>query len=205
MIINNDGSKMIPYKLIEQKEETNSLAIVLPGAGYSTQSPLLHFTTGLFYKKGYDVLHLNYSFSRQELSTLNEKDFAKDVQLAIEKVIMDKKYSNYYVVAKSIGTKALINLLDHPILKVAKVVWLTPLLQNEAVFNAMLNSDNRGLCIMGENDRQCFIVERFEQLKNKQNLLLKVVAGGNHNLELDNEPIKSIEILKGVISNINEF
>jgi hypothetical protein len=205
MIINNDGSKIIPYKLIEQKEETNSLAIVLPGAGYSTQSPLLHFTTGLFYKKGYDVLHINYSFSRQELSTLNEKDFAKDVQLALDTAILDKKYSQYYVVAKSIGTKALSNLLDHPILKVAKVVWLTPLLQNAAVFNAMLNSDNKGLCIMGENDRQCFIVERFEQLKNKQNLLLKIVAGGNHNLELDNEPIKSIEILKGVISDINEF
>ncbi|WP_302052979.1 hypothetical protein [Cytobacillus oceanisediminis] len=42
-------------------------------------------------------------------------------------------------------------------------------------------------------------------MKKNQNLILKVVEGGNHSLELDEEPIKSIEILKGVISNINEF
>jgi hypothetical protein len=56
-------SKSIPFRLIEQKEKTNNLVIVLPGAGYTTQAPLLHFTTGLFYKKGFDVLHINYTFS----------------------------------------------------------------------------------------------------------------------------------------------
>jgi hypothetical protein len=59
-------------------------------------------------------------------------------------------------------------------LKNAKVVWLTPLLQNDAVFNAMVNSDNKGLGIFGEKDSVCFIVERFEKLKNNQNLILKV-------------------------------
>jgi hypothetical protein len=207
MMTTNDliGSKNIPIRLIEQKEETNNLVIVLPGAGYTTQAPLLHFTTGLFYNKGFDVLHINYTFSREELSALNERDFARDVQLAIDNAIKDKKYSNYYVVAKSIGTKALSYLLDHTMLKDAKVVWLTPILQNDGVFNAMVNSDNKGLCIFGEEDRVCFIVERFEKLKNNKNLILKVVEGGNHNLELDKEPIKSIEIVKNVISDINEF
>lgn len=68
----------------------------------------------------------------------------------------------------------------------------------------MGNSDHKGLCIIGDRD-SCFIEERFEKLKKNQNLILKVVEGGNHSLELDEEPIKSIEILKGVISNINEF
>ncbi|WP_102272096.1 alpha/beta hydrolase [Cytobacillus massiliigabonensis] len=204
---NNDstGSKNIPTRLIEQKEDTNNLAIVLPGAGYTTQAPLLHFTTGLFYNKGFDVLHVNYLFSRQEMSVLNERDFARDVQLAIDNAIKDKEYSNYYVVAKSIGTKALSDLLDNPMLKDAKVVWLTPLLQNDGVFNAMVHSNHKGICIFGENDHFCFIEERFEKLKSNQNLILKVVDGGNHNLELDKEPIKSIELLKSVISDINAF
>lgn len=207
MMNNNEiiGSKNIPFRLIEQKEETNNLVIVLPGAGYTTQAPLLHFTTGLFYNKGFDVLHINYIFSKQGMSVLNEEDFARDVQLAIDNAIKDKEYSNYYVVAKSIGTKALSYLLDHSMLKSAKVVWLTPLLQNDGVFNAMVNSENKGLCIFGEKDHICFIVERFEKLKNNQNLLLKVVDGANHRLELDKEPIKSIELLKSVISDINEF
>ncbi|USK52982.1 alpha/beta hydrolase [Cytobacillus solani] len=190
---------------MSKKKETTNLVIVLPGAGYTTQAPLLHFTTGLFYNKGFDVLHINYIFSRKEMSVLNERDFARDVQQAIDNAIKDKKYSNYYVVAKSIGTKALSYLLDHTMLKDAKVVWLTPLLQNDVVFNAMVNSDHKGLCIFGEKDHFCFIVERFEKLKTNQNLILKVVDGGNHSLELDKEPITSIEILKSVISDINEF
>ncbi len=197
-------SKNIPYRLIEQNDETNSLVIILPGAGYTTQAPLLHFTTGAFYSKGFDVLHINYRFSREEMSALKESDFARDVQLAIDNATKNKKYSNYYVVAKSIGTIALSYLLDHSMPKDAKVVWLTPLLQRDDVFNAMVNSENKGLCMIGDKD-SCFIEERFEKLKNNQNLRLKVVEGGNHALELDKEPIQSIEILKSVISAINEF
>jgi len=89
--------------------------------------------------------------------------------------------------------------------KDAKVVWLTPILQNDEVFNAMVNSNNKGLCISGEKDSFCFIVERFEVLKNNPSLILRVVDGGNHSLELDKDPIKSIEMLKSVISEINEF
>jgi hypothetical protein len=198
------GSKSIPYRLIEQKNETNNLVIVLPGAGYTIQAPLLHFTTGLFYSKGFDVLHINYTFNRQEMSALNEVDFTRDVQLAIDEAIKSKEYSNYYVVAKSIGTIALSHLLNNTMFKDAKVVWLTPLLQKDDVFNAMVNSDHRGLCIIGDKDT-CFIVDRFETLKNNDNLILRVVDGGNHSLELDEEPIKSIEILKSVIFEINEF
>ena len=198
------GSKNIPYRLIEQSDETDRLVIVLPGAGYTTQAPLLHFTTGVFYSKGFDVLHINYQFSRQEMAALNEKDFASDVQQTIENATKGKKYSKYYVVAKSIGTIALSNLQDHPTLKEAKLVWLTPLLQRSDVFNAMVRSENKGLCMIGDKD-SCYIEERFKKLKNNQNLILNVVEGGNHSLELDNEPIKSIEILKNIISTINDF
>ncbi|WP_250886851.1 alpha/beta hydrolase [Bacillus sp. SM2101] len=194
----------IPFRLIEQNEEAKNLVIVLPGAGYTTQAPLLHFTTGLFYTKGFDVLHINYTFSSQEMSDLSEIDFAKGVQVAIDNAIKNKTYSNCYVVAKSIGTIALSYLLENKMLKDVKVIWLTPLLQRDDVFNKMVNSDNKGFCIIGDKD-SCFIVERFEKLKNNPNLILKVVEGGNHSLELDGEPIKSIEVLKHIISDIDEF
>jgi hypothetical protein len=197
--------KSIPFRLIEQKGEANTCVIVLPGAGYTTQAPLLHFTTGLYYTKGFDILHINYTFSRQEMVDLNEENFSRDVQLAIDNALMNKKYDHYYVVAKSIGTKALGYLLHHPMWKDAKVVWLTPLLQNDLVFDEMVNSDYKGLCIFGGNDHTCFSLDRFEKLKTNQNLILKVVEGGNHNLELDEDPIKSIEILKNIISDIADF
>ncbi|MFS0823240.1 alpha/beta family hydrolase [Bacillus sp. 1P02SD] len=206
MATNNEvlGSNYIPFRLIEQKQEVNNLVIVLPGSGYTTQAPLLHFTTGLFFTKGFDVLHINYSYNRQELSELSNEDFKRDVQLAIDKAIKSKNYSHYFIVAKSIGTKALSDLLNSTRFNDAKVVWLTPILQNDEVFKTMVNCDNKGLCIIGDKD-PCFIEERFERLKNNHNFTLKVLEGGNHGLELDKEPIKSIDLLKCVISDINEF
>lgn len=206
MALNNGnvGSKLISFSLIEQKEESNNLVIILPGAGYTTQAPLLRFATGIFYNKGFDVLHINYTFNRQELSVLSEEDFTRDVQHVIDHAIKDKNYSNFYVVAKSIGTVALSYLLDHTMFKEAKVVWLTPLLQRDDVFHALVNSNHKGLCIIGDKDH-CFIVERFEKLKDNPNLSFKVVEGGNHSLELDEDPIKSIELLKSVIIDISEF
>ncbi|MCM3122964.1 MULTISPECIES: alpha/beta hydrolase [Bacillaceae] len=200
-----NNRKSIPFRLIEQKNETNNLVIVLPGAGYTTQAPLLYYTTALFFNKGFDVLHINYSLNRDEITVLNERNFARDVQLAIDTAINGKTYSQYCIVAKSIGTKALGYMLGDKRLNGAKLIWLTPLLQNDAVFNAMVNSDQKGLCIIGDNDHYCFIEERFEKLRKNQNLTLKLIGGGNHSLELENDPINSIEILKTVISNINEF
>lgn len=194
----------IPYRLIEQKEETNKLVIILPGAGYTTHAPLLHYTTGIFRLKGFDVLHINYTFTSQELSVINAEDFARDVQIAIDHAIKNKKYNHFYIVAKSIGTLALCYLLKNTMFNEAKVVWLTPLLQKDDVINSMVNSVNKGLCIIGDED-PCFIEERFERLKNNHNLVLKLVDGGNHGLELNEKPIESIEILKMVISDINEF
>lgn len=106
--------------------------------------------------------------------------------------------------AKSIGTVALSYLLNHTMFKEAKVVWLTPLLQRDDVFHALVNSNHKGLCIIGDKDH-CFIVDRFEKLKDNPNLSFKVVDGGNHSLELDEDPIKSIELLKSVMIDINEF
>ena len=200
----NIEPKSYPISLFEQKEETNNLAIILPGAGYTTKAPLLHYTTGLFHTKGFDVLHINYTFIRKEISDLNVRDFASDVLLSIESAIKGKKYNNYYLVAKSIGTKAIRYLIDNLKLKNAKIIWLTPLLQNDDVFNTMVNGNNKGLCVIGDRD-SCYIVDRFEKLKNNQNLTLKVVEGGNHSLDLEEDPIQSIDILKGVISDINNF
>ncbi|MFP7471135.1 alpha/beta hydrolase [Niallia taxi] len=197
-------SYSIPFRLIEQQETADNLVIILPGAGYTTQAPLLHFTTSMFYTKGFDVLHINYSFSKQELSYLSEKDFTIEIQRTIDKAIENKKYKNIFVVAKSIGTIALSYLLHNKMLKDAKTIWLTPLLQRDDVFKAMVTNENKGLCIIGDKD-SCFIAERFGKLKNNRQLTFHLVEGGNHSLELDGLPIESVEILKGVLMEISNF
>ncbi len=201
---NTVKNKRFPFRLIEQKGQTTNLVIVLPGAGYTTQAPLLHFTTGIFYSKGFDVLHINYGFSREEMAELNAEDFTRNVYHSIEDAIKDKNYSHLYIVAKSIGTIALSGLLHKTVFHKAKAVWLTPLLQRDDVFHSMVNSEQERLCIIGDRDH-CFIEKRFEQLKNNDDLTFSLVEGANHALEIDGEPIKSIDILKSVMFEMAEF
>ncbi|MED1603152.1 alpha/beta hydrolase [Alkalihalophilus marmarensis] len=197
-------NKAIPFFMIEQKERTNHLGIILPGAGYTTQAPLLHYTTGIFYNEGFDVLHVNYKYDRQELSDLSEEDFTKEVQAAIDEATKNKEYDNYFLVAKSIGTIALSHLVNNQTFKNAKLVWLTPLLQRDDVYYAMRKSEHRGLCIIGDQDH-CFINERMETLQQNAQLNSLIVEGGNHSLELNDDPLESINVMKKVISVIHDF
>ena len=38
----------IPFRTLSRSDDANSLAIILPGAGYTTQAPLLHYSTRVF-------------------------------------------------------------------------------------------------------------------------------------------------------------
>lgn len=87
--------------MIEQNEEANNLVIVLPVAGYTTQAPLLHSTTRVFFTKVL-MYYTSAIYSRQGMSALNEEGFTRNVQIAIGNAIKNKKYSNHYVGAKSI-------------------------------------------------------------------------------------------------------
>ncbi|WP_261178148.1 alpha/beta family hydrolase [Anaerobacillus sp. CMMVII] len=194
----------IPYRLIEQTAKSDTLVIMFPGAGYTTQAPLLHFTTGVFYKKGFDILHVNYRFSSQELAALSEEDFAKNVKTVIDHILQDKHYDHFYLVGKSIGTIALTTTLKSSLFAKAKVIWLTPLLQRDDVFQTMQTSKNEGLCIIGDHDR-CFIEERMKKVEMNSDLKTKIIEGADHSLELNQNPLESITILKEIISEIDSF
>jgi hypothetical protein len=208
MIVINDNAKStnrnIPFKLYKQKEKSNSLTIILPGAGYTTQAPLLHYTTGMMIKKGSDVLLVNYDYSRVVLSSLGEDEITSDVQAVIDTILKDNDYTNFTIVAKSIGTIALTYLLKNPIFHSAKTIWLTPLLQRNDVYNALLNHKNKALCIIGDKD-PCYIYEKFEEIKNNNKLKTSLIEGVNHSLEFESDMFKSIEVLKDVMVKIDEF
>lgn len=53
----------IPFTLLITKEDSKDIAILLPGAGYTGQAPLLHYSTGVFLHKSFDVLQVNYFYN----------------------------------------------------------------------------------------------------------------------------------------------
>ncbi|HEY4554086.1 MAG TPA: alpha/beta hydrolase [Bacillaceae bacterium] len=194
----------IPFSLFKHEKLSEKLAIILPGAGYSTQAPLLHFTKGVFFNRGFDVLQVNYSYLQDVLSSLSEEEFTADVLSAIEKAASNDDYSQYTFIAKSIGTIALTYLLQKPNFQSANAVWLTPLLKREDVYNALMKNDNHGVCIIGDKDPH-YITTRFEAILNNKSLRAILINDADHSLEVQKDLLKSIEILKEVITKLNEF
>lgn len=211
--VNNDsvlgyGEIEIPFTLLSTKEDSRNIAILLPGAGYTVQAPLLHYTTGVFLHKSYDVLHVNYSYNDKAYNDFSIDEISQaikhDVKTVIDKVLDDKSYENVYLIGKSLGTIAMTSELKREVFQDAKAVWLTPLIKRDDVFETMLKGNNRGLCFMGDSD-QHYIVERYEQLVNNPKIISRLFPNVNHSLQYESHPVDSIDVLKSVVKEIDEF
>lgn len=198
----------VSFQLIKQNKQASSLAVMLPGRGYTVQGPLFHYSTGVFLNKGFDVLHVNYDYNtvQSESLTLEEevKQITQDVNSVLDHILIDHPYEDYTLIGKSLGTIALSSIVDRMAFKDAKIVWLTPLLQLDYVMEMMLFSTQNGLCIIGDED-PCFISEKFEKLKEKENMQTLLIPGTEHSLNYSDRPVDSIDVLKKVITKISNF
>ena len=167
----------IPYTLLSTNEDSKNLVIMLPGAGYSAQAPLFHYSTGVFLNKSFDVLQINYSYNDKFYDNFSIDEISDaikhDVKVVIDKVLDDKSYESFYLIGKSLGTIAMTSELKRNIFKDAKAVWLTPLLQRDDVFEAMVEGKNSGICFIGDDD-QHYNSERYEQLVKNENIVSRL-------------------------------
>jgi hypothetical protein len=200
--------KPVDYLLFKQDKHSNSIAVMFPGRGYTAQAPLFHYSTGVFLNQGFDVLHVNYDYTTEESNTMSLDEhitqITEDVKAVMDRVLKNHSYKNHTLIGKSIGTIALSSIVDRDEFTKAKVIWLTPLLQLDIVFDKMMESLPLGLCIIGDKD-PCYILERYDQLCTKENLSCMLVLGTEHSLNYADNPIESIEVLKRVITEISKF
>lgn len=198
----------IPYTVLSKSDISKGLAIVFPGAGYTVQAPLLHYVTGIFLNKSFDVLHVNYQYNHKVYNNFSSEEISKaikyDVQTIIDTILHSTSYENFYLIGKSLRTIAMSSELQRDTFKEAKAIWLTPLLQKDKVFHAMLSSKHRGLCFIGDNDRY-YIEERYNEIKNNDNITSTLIPNVNHSLEFDNDTLGSIDVLKNIMDEIERF
>lgn len=196
----------IPFKILSKGNNSKNLAIILPGTGYTSQAPLLHYSTGVFINKSFDVLQVNYQYNNKVYDGFNEISEAikVDVKKVIDDVLTNKTYEDFYLIGKSVGTIAMSSELTRETFKNAKAIWLTPLIQREDVFYAMVKSENKGLCIIGDKD-PCYSEERYVKVSANSNITSKLIPNVNHSLEYDENTVESIGVLKNVIKDIEQF
>lgn len=174
-------------------ENSSSLAVIFPGLKYGHDKPLLHYARKAAQMSGKDVLCLNYE------KKLDWDDIGKpiigavaDQCLSILNKCMKKEYKSVYFLSKSIGTEVAGNTLEKFKYSNVKSFYLTP------TYSAIKYiCKSKCFAIAGTNDN-IFKDEYIEKVKKSNNVKLMLVEGGNHSLELSNDLIGSIDVLKTV-------
>ncbi len=196
--------KNIPYTLYGKTDSSHDLVIILPGAGYTANSPIFHYSTGVFFNKNKDILAVNYSYSDPFYNNFSQNELYEavksDSKLVIDKILNTNSYINFYIIGKSIGTIAMSSELKRTIFENAK----TPLLDLDEVFTTMVDSKNKGLCFMGDRDR-FYTEEKFNKIRTNKNITSKLIPGVNHSLDHEEDIAKSIDTLKDVVTDIEKF
>ncbi|ALS75005.1 hypothetical protein AUC31_07090 [Planococcus rifietoensis] len=206
--IKTDQGQAINYSLVLNQDQTRKLAIFLPGIGYTAKSPLFHYTERLLAEQEYDILRINYDYNNplyNEYTMAEIEEAVKyDVKQVIDRVLKGSIYEKFFLVAKSLGTIALANELERKKFKGAKTVWLTPLIKHEDIFQAMKECQNPALSFIGDKDHY-YDRSRMEELQANKELDSHVLKDVNHGMDFIGDPLKSIDVLKAVITDIHAF
>ena len=150
---------------------------------------------------------MNYPYNHEFDNDFSQEELYKavknDSRLVIDTVLKNTAYNNFYIIGKSIGTIAMSSELNRDVFKDAKTIWLTPLLKLDEVFKSIMNSRNKGLCIIGDNDRN-YTEELFSELVKNENITSKLIPGANHSLN-NEDAMESIDNLKSIMMDIERF
>ncbi|MGM9986187.1 MAG: alpha/beta family hydrolase [Bacillaceae bacterium] len=203
------NDSIIPYTLLTNEEKTSTLGIILPGMGYTTQAPLLHYATGLLLREGCDVLQINYQYKNDVFRAASDEEqnewINNDVQTVITTILNQHDYTNFVIVAKSIGTIPLANeLKTRSTFSQAKAIWLTPLLTEHIVYEKMLTCMQDSLVVIGDKDH-FYEQERVLAVSNLDNMHTVVIPNANHSLEDEYDLLISIDRLKEIVKEMYTF
>lgn len=200
--------RKIPFTMHGKTDNAEVLVIFLPGSNYTVSSPIFHFLGEIIYKQSLHILEVNFPYKEEFYDDISQEDLYKavvvDTQLVIDRVLETHAYANYLFIGKSIGTIALSSELKRDIFEKAKGIWLTPLINRKEVLHEIGNTPNKGLCILGDKDK-IYSEEVWEKVKQNQHMTTRLVPNANHRLEYDEDFYKSIDLLKDIVAEIEDF
>lgn len=198
----------IPFHFIQNDCKPKTLAIFLPGAGYTTTSPLFHFAEEVYLNRGYDVLRVDYRYTDKAYDDFTDEELDKAVKVdaaaVLDTFFSEHVYDEYYIVGKSLGTIAMSEEVRKQRFEKAKLIWLTPLVDQQEVLDGMIQSPHPALCFIGDRDRY-YSEAGYSKLADNPKLLPVLYPGVNHSLEYGDNPVGSIGILQRIVADIEKF
>lgn len=149
----------VPNRLRQPDRAIGHLAMLLPGYGYTLDMPLFYYLESLCLDTGCDVLRVETAYNqnsafRDAPESEQAKWVASDARTAWHAGLAQGRYASALVVGKSLGTLGLAALLAEPLGSPGTVrsVWLTPLLSEPSVRQALLRLGDSAQVVIGDAD-----------------------------------------------------
>lgn len=182
---------------------SQDVVLILPGAGYTADRPLLYFTTDLLLKNRKQVFIAHTNYNRyphfHALTKQNELDqrnsiVAEEAQLLAE-FMTAKKLRPQMIVGKSIGTRAMETLVPH--FETRHNIWFTPVLTHWDYLGTRSASD---CIVIGTADEPYYSLA-----KNYLSPESIVIPDADHSLEFQDDMQKSIKTLGVIMHRVEEY
>lgn len=194
----------VPNELVRQEGDTDHLAVLMPGFGYTCDMPVFYYAGIVCLDAGADVLRLQYAYNRQpEFRRLRENErlrwLTDDVTAGIHVGLGQRIYRRATLIGKSLGTLALSHVL--PVVALSgdlRVIWLTPMLQAGAVRKEIQRRAETSLVVIGTDDPvydEGFLSE-FREAGGE----VVTIQRGDHSLDIDGDPLASIRALEPAVA-----
>lgn len=210
LTINGYHGEAVPNHFHRQDTQTDHLALVLPGFGYSCDMPLLYFTVNHLLNGGADVLQVEYRYDqRPEYGALTpdarQRRLLADVSAAWQAACEQRTYQRFTVIGKSLGTRAMPQLLaDEPLLKEASTIWYTPVWHEERVAAWLRQSSQPTLVVIGDAD-PLYDETLARDIATNKHCTLTVVPHADHSIEIPGNMIGSVRTLEHALLAVQRF
>ena len=200
----------VPNTFFAQDAETDHLALVFPGLGYTAHMPVLYYPRRLLLDRGVDVLVVEYDYRglapfRMPRDPERDSWFFDDVAAACEVGLGQRSYSGVTLVGKSLGTLAMgFSLTKDARLSRAQCVWLTPLLRNDRLRAQMRRAGGRSLFVIGTADSH-YDPAYLEEVRLAPGGESAVIPGADHGLEIEGDTLGSVRAVEKTVRAMQRF
>jgi hypothetical protein len=176
------------------------LAVLLPGAGYGVDNPLLWYARSALQQVGAVEVAVRYEHRlRPHQWDDRSHPFWTDVRTKVAAALDEHRPDRLTLVGKSLGTIAMGELARAGVTSVA-AVWLTPIWGHDATFEAARTCGWRSMYAVGTADTT-YVPERQARLPGD----VVVVEGANHSLESEGDVLADLDAMRRITAAVVDF
>ena len=180
---------------------SDTLAVILPGIGYTLDRVTLEYSSNLALQLGFDVLKIEYGFQvgRGEFHPDVEFNIIAEESFKLSKSTLRNKYRNIVFIGKSIGT-CVQNVLN----KNVKGYNITNIYISPINKTVQMGIEKNSLVFTGSSD-PLLSKENLEKIEEVSGTRLINIDNANHALNVEGDVIKSLEIQLSIIEFMKEY